>query len=362
MGSSSDVSLDPAGSRRPVGHFVKYATCFLFGMAATKGVNVVLETKIFARGRMLDTASTVSAISMIRGGLAESGEGMVSQSAGIGEQVLEQHESQATTSVQSHPPATIGTSKSPNDPSAFDAIIQTASKRALSVTPKGRKSFNVTWWHESSGLTTAGGLNPDDRALLGLIYRNATSVFEYGLGESTYIANHVGVPRYAGIDSDPVWIAQARSRVAPHFRFYLGDIGETGAWGFPKAAKLDKAVWDYQLAPLAVEPQPFDVYMVDGRWRMPCLLASFLHASARGAAVTGDHYGGNSQPKTTVLLHDCEPPSTMERGRKEYKVADHLLDLVAHSGNKLCVYQRKPDTTDQQLQELWHQHMDQILR
>jgi hypothetical protein len=35
---------------------------------------------------------------------------------------------------------------------------------------------------------------------------------------------------------------------------------------------------------------------VDGRFRFPCMLASFLHAAARGAKRT----------HTTVLLHDCE--------------------------------------------------------
>ena len=201
-------------------------------------------------------------------------------------------------------------------------------------------------------MTTGGGLNPRDRDLLGLIYRNATSVFEYGLGESTYIANYVGVPRYAGIDSDPVWIGKAREKVAPHFRFYLGDIGPTGDWGYPKLPKLDKAVLNYQLSPLVVEPQPFDVYMVDGRWRLPCLLASFLHASARGAA----------PHETTVLVHDCDRTADDPRRRRDYKRADHLVHLVAHSGNKLCVYQRNANTTDHQLQELWHSYRDQILR
>ena len=325
----------------------------------------MLETQSFTMSRVLDTTGTVGTMSMIKGAVGTSRVmGLSSTGTDNREEVSsEQPGKQDTINTDSNiiQPSTAEDSHSLSDPSAFAKIVETASMRALSVKPKGRKAFNVTWWHHNSGLTTAGGLNPDDRALLGLIYRNATSVFEYGLGESTYIANYVGVPRYAGIDSDPVWIAQAREKVAPHFRFYLGDIGPTGDWGFPKAAKLDKAVLDYQLAPLVVEPQPFDVYMVDGRWRVPCLIASFLHASARGATVTTEN-DANTQPKTTVLLHDCEPPSTIERGRKEYKLADHLLNLVAHSGNKLCVYQRKSTTTDQQLQELWHQHMDQILR
>ena len=245
-----------------------------------------------------------------------------------------------------------------NPRKGFDAIVETAYKRALedpstSQAPRASNRphlFNLTWWEMESGLTTQGGLRHRDRALLGQIYLNASSVFEYGLGESTYMANYLGVPRYAGIDSDPQWVGMARSKVSPDYRFYLGDIGTTGAWGYPKQQQLSKNILNYQLAPLIVEPLPFDVYMVDGRWRLPVLLACFLHASARGA----------NPAHTMGLIHDCNP--TSQGGRTSYKRADHLLELVQHSGTLLCVYKRKPETTNEQLQELWHQYMNQVER
>jgi protein O-GlcNAc transferase len=153
-----------------------------------------------------------------------------------------------------------------------------------------RHQLDLETWDK----TTTGGLTDEDRKLLAEIYGEANSVFEDGLGESTYIANHVGVARYAGIDSDAAWVANTRKTVATHFRFYFADIGETLRWGFPKE-KLPKNVLDYQVIPLISEPQPFDVYMVDGRWRLPCLLLSFLHAHARIA----------DPSQTTVLLRDC---------------------------------------------------------
>lgn len=73
-----------------------------------------------------------------------------------------------------------------------------------------------------------------DRLTLGDLYYNANSVFEYGLGESTLIAAHTGVPRYAGIDSDAEWVAQARKNSKlDHFRFNFADIGAIQAWGNP---------------------------------------------------------------------------------------------------------------------------------
>ena len=88
------------------------------------------------------------------------------------------------------------------------------------------------------------------------------------------------------------------------------------------------------------------VYMVDGRWRMPSALACFLHASARGAP----------HKETTILIHDCQPDTST--GRVVYKSNDHLLKMVDHSGDKLCVYKRRPETTDQQLMEAWHKVAD----
>jgi hypothetical protein len=210
-----------------------------------------------------------------------------------------------------------------------------------------RRHFDVKTWNK----TTEGGLQPKDRQMLGELYRNANSVFEYGLGESTYIADHVGVARYAGVDSDPVWVSSTRAKVSNHFRFYFADVGVTKLWGYPNDASLAKNIYQYQIAPLMSEPYPFDVYMVDGRWRLPCLLLSFLHASAKG----GD------PAATIVLLHDCLPPSQPVVGdRVVYRQADTLLDLVRHSGELLCAYQRKPTTTDADLWNLWQQYRDDI--
>lgn len=221
-----------------------------------------------------------------------------------------------------------------NDHSAFDAMVKKATALVSDQHPAVRRQpFNV----ETFEYKGTGGLDDNNRVTLASIYGNASSVFEYGLGESTMIADHVGVKRYSGIDSDPVWVGKAREKVASHFRFYLADIGSTGGWGKPMEV-LPKQVLNYQLAPLIVESKAFDVYMVDGRWRLACLLVSFLHASARG---------GESP---TVLVHDCQ--------RLAYHKADHLLDLEIigdenKSTEKLCVYRRKPATTDGELFAIW---------
>jgi hypothetical protein len=223
--------------------------------------------------------------------------------------------------------------------------------------PRIPPKFNVKKWDKQ----TKGGLQDSDRILLAKLYGTANAVFEYGLGESTYIADAMQVPRYAGIDSDATWVALARDKVSSHFRFYFADIGTTIDWGHPKDTELTKSILHYQLMPLIVEDQPFDVYMADGRWRVPCMIVSFLHASARGA----------NPDDTIVLLHDCfrkerwnakaegRFPSHLDN-RPNLRSADHILDLIQHSGNRLCVYKRKPQTTDQQLYDFWQQNYRMI--
>jgi hypothetical protein len=233
------------------------------------------------------------------------------------------------------------TQRSRDGSTAFDNIVDEAYHRIYdNFTNPERKVFDIDKWT----LKTKGGLTDNDRVALAEFYRNADSVFEYGLGESTYIADHVGVPRYAGIDSDPVWVGMARDKVSSHFRFYLADIGKTEKWGFP-AEELEKSVFQYQLAPLVAEKEPFDVYMVDGRFRFACLLASFLHASSRG---------GN-RTHTTVLVHDCHRTKVshlmLRRKNDDLKVFD-----VQRAGDRVCVYRRYANTTDEQVLDLWHQN------
>jgi hypothetical protein len=236
---------------------------------------------------------------------------------------------------------------------AYDEVFDSSETHG-----RPRKPLDLPNW-KATNRTTTGGLNDMDRLMLSQIYFKAESVFEFGLGESTAIASAVGVPRYAGLDSDAVWVAMAARNAAatssPHFRFYYGDIGETVLWGKPAGYDRPnfilptKAVLDYCVAPLVVEPRPFDVYMVDGRFRMPLVILSFLHAAARGGDIT----------QTTVLLHDHDGPIANKDTRKipdfrdYYYQGSDLLDLHRHSGGRLSAFRRKPSTTNAQLYDIY---------
>ena len=217
----------------------------------------------------------------------------------------------------------------------FDLIAHFFYSRATKSVEIPRKKFDLKTWKY---VDKSGGLDSDDRVSLGTIYYNIDSVFEWGLGESTYIAANAGVARYAGIDSDGIRIAQARDHAnLHHFRYYFGDIGEIEKYGHPTKT-LEKSLFDYQIAPLITENKPFDFYFVDGRYRVACACISFLHAMK---------YGGDMS-KVMVGIHDYYYVS---RG---YKVLESIAYPVVTNA-RLYVFKLKKSTTDDQIFRLWRE-------
>ena len=212
------------------------------------------------------------------------------------------------------------------------------TKAVKPVINSERKNFTLEGWERGSG-----GLQDSDRLLLGELYYNAQSVFEFGLGESTKIASYVGVPRYAGVDNDPVWVSKARNTALDHFRFTFADVGPSGAWGYPNDPSLQKNQFNYQFAPLIVERDPFDVYLVDGRYRLGCACAALLHAFSRGGDMS----------RVRVGIHDSYRPYA-----KEFlKVTD-----LEKKSDMLNVYKLKDGVTEEDVFNLWKQVADQLQR
>ena len=213
-------------------------------------------------------------------------------------------------------------------------VANTLKSKAAEGEPSERIKFDVNEWKYSSD----GGLTQSDRVLLGDIYYNASSVFEFGLGESTQIAAHVGVPRYSGIDSDVNWVAQTRDKInMAYFRFYFADIGQTREWGVPVDKNMAKIPLNYQLQALYTEAEAFDVYMVDGRYRVACVAASFLHALSRGAHMS----------TIRVLLHDAD--------REAYLLVLQIAEVVERS-ERLYVLKLRDSVTDHELAGLWRKY------
>ncbi len=185
-----------------------------------------------------------------------------------------------------------------------------------------------------------GGLSDSDRALIADLYFAAESVFEYGIGESTAIAAETNLPRYAGVDSSAEWITTARSHAPSRFRFSFADVGPTREWGQPESNKtLAKMALDYQLVPLKIERDAFDVYFVDGRWRVACVMASFLHAIQTGGDLN----------KIRVVLHDYKG-----RGGPEgsYGAVESIATIKKRS-EKAVVLAKRHNATIADIFHMW---------
>ena len=122
--------------------------------------------------------------------------------------------------------------------------------------------------------------------------------------------------------------------------------------------------------------------MVDGRYRFPCVLISLLHAASSGTSSSSSASApsrssallSNSGSSTTthhvgpiVLLHDCLVQNSTGSSfkaanpqRGHYQILNSILDHVDTTADTLCVYQRKPTTTDQMIYDMWMQYQDNI--
>ena len=107
------------------------------------------------------------------------------------------------------------------------------------------------------------------------------------------------IPRYSGSDSVANSISNIREfameRKLDHFRFFFSDIGKTDENGVAVDDTLSKVWFDYSVAPLGVESEAFDLYIVDGRrYTFLSVCMSFLHALKHKA----------NMAKVTVIIHD----------------------------------------------------------
>ncbi|GMH57482.1 hypothetical protein TL16_g02391 [Triparma laevis f. inornata] len=190
----------------------------------------------------------------------------------------------------------------------------------------------------TTALAAVAGFRPSPvREVLGKYYYSANKVFEFGLGESTKIAAHINVPFYKVMDTDATWVGMARDNSPDHFRFAFADIGQTVEWGYPSTPFLAKAPFDYTIQSRASEPEPFDIYFVDGRYRVASALASFLHALSKGMA----------RDEIRVGIHDYTLAV-----RPHYHKIEHWTERVEAS-KLLVVLKLKAGTTEDQLVEAW---------
>lgn len=259
------------------------------------------------------------------------------------------------------------------------------------VRHSGLKEWNMTEALKNGYIKTKGGLNDIDRELVLKYYGQSESVFEFGVGESTTIASALDVPRFTGVDNDPVWINNVRGQSPLRFKFHYADIGPIREWGVPQVGsflvgKQDEVApeskqWPrYALEALANEFQPFNFYMVDGRFRVACVCAAMLHASKYGKA-SSDYLIGlhdypnryNGQYSDVWAVTEYVDGHAGEQGGHMHSVAgrthflreggsksrkeDKRLRMKESVGAQLFVFRRNASVTDKEILALLEKHL-----
>jgi hypothetical protein len=126
--------------------------------------------------------------------------------------------------------------------------------------------------------------------------RGAACYLEYGAGGSTVLASEIGVPNIVSIESDRAWRDRVSDKVAgighPGLNIVHVDIGPTKRLGYPRGDAFSLNFRNYPQAgwrrcgEAGLSP---DLVLIDGRFRLACILAALLNAKP-GCKVLLDDY------------------------------------------------------------------------
>ena len=178
------------------------------------------------------------------------------------------------------------------------ALVQTAAS------PPGRGVAAVGDTLNRPELT----LPPVEAAMLLALYRQASVILEYGSGGSTLLASDLPGKRIYTVESDRVWIDKLHGWYAGYPPasmplLWHADIGPTRKWGYP-ADEATFRLWPGYAQGIWDHPEflPPDVVLVDGRFRLACLLTVALRTLKPLTVLVDDYIDRPSYHVAEALL------------------------------------------------------------
>ena len=138
---------------------------------------------------------------------------------------------------------------------------------------------------------------PAEVALLSTFVPKDGTCLEFGSGGSTQFFLEKGIGKLYSVDSDRAWLEKLFENPAvrifhKHGRWVplYADIGHTEDWGAP-AIHVPSIIWlnYHQHIWSHIHENAFDLILVDGRFRVACLLQCLLRCS---------------NEKAVILMHD----------------------------------------------------------
>jgi hypothetical protein len=168
-------------------------------------------------------------------------------------------------------------------------------------------------------------MNPAEIDLFGALLQSATYYLEWGSGGSTIAAVRSNVRGIVSVESDGKWIAKLQGHadistamVASRLFFRHVDLGPVGPWGVPTGVEKIRNWPRYAVEPFVSTDLNFDLILVDGRFRVHCLLAA-LNCAAEG---------------TKIFLHDYA-------FRHAYTTIDKYCDTIERIGSAVVLTRRQ---------------------
>lgn len=185
-----------------------------------------------------------------------------------------------------------------------------------------RHYVDFTEWRDPF---TGGGMTNSEQTLLRAYYTAADRIFEWGMGSSTSLAAYLQKD-VVSVDSAKVWVEQCRRKFTNVDLRYV-NIGPVADWGYPKSNTPEPTWSNYSTV---VQALPiFDVYLVDGRFRVACAVQALLH-----------------NPHAKVIIHDAQ--------RADYDVLWSVVHVMDQTG-KLKVVEAIPGN-EGEYRRIWNEY------
>ncbi|MCX5462642.1 O-linked N-acetylglucosamine transferase, SPINDLY family protein [Alcaligenes parafaecalis] len=108
----------------------------------------------------------------------------------------------------------------------------------------------------------------------------AQHYYEFGSGGSTKLAASMGLNVH-GVESDRRWLEQLRAEVGDACQVNHVDIGPTKEWGYPVDLRAANQFPNYSQS-IHTQDLPFDLILVDGRFRVASTLESIDYVLKKG--------------------------------------------------------------------------------
>jgi len=151
-------------------------------------------------------------------------------------------------------------------------------------------------------------LPADEAAALAATYQGAAVILEYGSGGSTLLAAEMPDKRIYTVESDRLWIDKLHAWFvgnppASMPLLHHANIGPTRKWGHPTDEATFRlwpayaqGIWDHRdfLGP--------DVVLVDGRFRLACLLTVALRTQKLVTVLVDDYIDRPSYHEAEAML------------------------------------------------------------